>query len=67
MKEKQEKPIKIYGMNIKVKNKLNKVAKDKSSKASNTKVTFGAKKKGKAKKKFGPTQEKPKAYRGQGR
>ena len=31
------------------------------------KVTFGTKKKGKLKNKFGPKEEKPKAYRGQGR
>ena len=40
------------------------------AKAVNTKqgkVTFGTKKKGKLKKKFGPKEEKPKAYRGQGR
>jgi hypothetical protein len=43
------------------------VAKEKSSKATNAKVTFGYKKKGKAKKKFGPKTPRPKAYRGQGR
>jgi hypothetical protein len=43
------------------------VAKDKSTKASNAKITFGYKKRGKAKKKFGPREGKPKAYRGQGR
>jgi hypothetical protein len=30
-------------------------------------VTFGAKRTGKAKKKFGPKAERPKKYRGQGR
>lgn len=34
---------------------------------SSAKVTFGVKRKGKAKKSYGPKQEKPKAYRGQGR
>jgi len=35
---------------------------------SGTKITFGKKsKKGKAKKKFGPKDQKPKPYRGQGR
>jgi hypothetical protein len=43
------------------------VAKDKSSKAVNAKITFGCKKKGRARKKFGPKEGKPKAYRGQGR
>ena len=31
------------------------------------KVSFGSKRVGKAKKKFGPKAEKPKKYRGQGR
>lgn len=31
------------------------------------KVTFGAKRTGKAKKKFGPKAARPKKYRGQGR
>ena len=35
--------------------------------ASNTKIVLGKKGKGKAKKKYGPNEEKPKAYRGQGR
>jgi len=43
------------------------VAKDKSSKASNTKVTFGAKKKGKAKKNSGPKDKAVNKYRGQGK
>jgi hypothetical protein len=39
------------------------------SKASNgsTKVSFGKKVTGKAKKSFGPKDQKPKRYRGQGR
>ena len=32
-----------------------------------TKETFGRKKEGKPKRKYGPKEEKPKAYRGQGR
>lgn len=32
-----------------------------------TKVNFGVKKKGKLKRKYGPKEQKPKAYRGQGR
>lgn len=31
------------------------------------KISFGAKKKGKAKRSFGPKEQKPKKYRGQGR
>ena len=42
------------------------MAKVKTSSVS-TKVSFGKKGKGKAKKKYGPKQQKPKAYRGQGR
>lgn len=34
---------------------------------SNSKITLGVKKSGKAKKKFGPKDSKPKKYRGQGR
>jgi len=40
------------------------------AKAVNTKqgkVTFGTKKTGKIKKKYGPKEQKPKSYRGQGR
>jgi hypothetical protein len=37
------------------------------SSAGGLKITFGKKKKGKLKKKWGPKQQKPKAYRGQGR
>lgn len=33
----------------------------------NIKISFGKKKKGKSKRSFGPKEEKPKAYRGQGR
>ncbi len=32
-----------------------------------TKITFGKKTIGKSKKKFGPKEEKPKRYRGQGK
>ncbi len=36
--------------------------------SSSSKITFGKKSKnGKAKKKFGPKEEKPKKYKGQGR
>lgn len=34
---------------------------------NNIKVQFGKKKKGKAKRNFGPKEQKPKSYRGQGR
>lgn len=34
---------------------------------SSQKVTFGTKRKGKSKKSYGPKDEKPKKYRGQGR
>jgi hypothetical protein len=44
------------------------MAKAKSSVGgSNTKITFGKKSKGKAKKSFSKYEEKPKKYRGQGR
>jgi len=43
------------------------MAKLKTSSATSIKVSFGKKKKGKAKKSYGPKQQKPKAYRGQGR
>jgi hypothetical protein len=40
----------------------------KETKSSSTKITFGKKtKNGKQKKKFGPKEQKPKAYNGQGR
>ena len=39
----------------------------KSTTTKQGKVTFGSKKVGKAKKKFGPKSQKPKTYRGQGR
>jgi hypothetical protein len=32
-----------------------------------TKLSFGKRKSGKAKKSYGPTEQKPKRYRGQGR
>ena len=35
--------------------------------SSSTKLTFGKKTVGKLKKKFGPKEQKPKTYRGQGR
>jgi len=41
--------------------------KSSKSSASGTKVSFGKKRRGKLKKKWGPKQQKPKAYRGQGR
>jgi hypothetical protein len=46
------------------------MAKDKKSKGNakgSIKITFGDKKKGKAKKSFGPKEQKPKRYRGPGR
>lgn len=39
----------------------------KSSKLTNNKTSFGKRKSGKAKKSYGPTEQKPKRYRGQGR
>ena len=42
-------------------------AKGGSKGSSGEKVVLGKKSKGKAKKKYGPREEKPKAYRGQGR
>jgi hypothetical protein len=39
----------------------------KSKSTNNNKVTFGKRKGGKLKKSYGPKQQKPKAYRGQGR
>jgi hypothetical protein len=42
------------------------MAKSKSA-GSNNKVNFGKRKSGKAKKSYGPTEQKPKRYRGQGR
>jgi len=42
------------------------MAKAKTSSAS-IKVSFGKKRKGKAKKSYGPKNRKPKPYRGQGR
>lgn len=35
--------------------------------SSGIKATFGSKKSGKLKRKYGPKEEKPKKYRGQGR
>lgn len=39
----------------------------KTSSASGLKLSFGQKKSGKAKKKYGPKEQKPKKYVGQGR
>jgi hypothetical protein len=39
----------------------------KTNTTSSVKVTFGKKKSGKLKKRFGPKEERPKRYRGQGR
>lgn len=39
----------------------------KSSSAVGAKETFGTRKKGKSKRKYGPKENKPKAYRGQGK
>lgn len=44
-----------------------KVGGAKKSLASGEKMSFGKKGVGKAKKKYGPKEQKPKAYRGQGR
>ena len=41
--------------------------KSKGNARSSIKITFGDKKKGKAKKSYGPKQQKPKRYRRQGR
>jgi hypothetical protein len=38
-----------------------------STSSASNKVTFGKKTVGKLKKKFGPKEEKPKKYRGQGK
>ena len=43
------------------------MAKKGSSSSTDSKVTFGKKTVGKLKKKFGPKEERPKKYRGQGR
>jgi hypothetical protein len=43
------------------------MAKAKGGSTTSMKVSFGKKSKGKAKKKYGPKQQKPKKYRGQGR
>ena len=43
------------------------MAKAKGVSSSSVKVTFGKKTKGKCKKKYGPRDQKPKRYRGQGR
>lgn len=43
------------------------MAKKGTTSSTSTKVTFGKKTVGKLKKKFGPKEEKPKKYKGQGR
>lgn len=43
------------------------MAKKLSTSSSSNKLTFGKKMVGKIKKKYGPKEEKPKKYRGQGR
>jgi hypothetical protein len=44
------------------------MAKTKTKSTSNSeKITFGENKTGRIKKKYGPKEEKPKKYRGQGR
>jgi hypothetical protein len=43
------------------------MASPKKSNAKVGKITFGSKKYGKARKKYGPKQQKPKKYRGQGK
>lgn len=43
------------------------MAKKGSSSGTPTKITFGKKTVGKLKKKYGPKEERPKKYRGQGR
>jgi hypothetical protein len=43
------------------------MASPKKANAKSGKITFGSKKYGKSKKRFGPKQQKPKKYRGQGR
>jgi len=42
-------------------------AKGKASGSSGVKLTFGSRKGGKMKRKYGPKEEKPKKYRRQGR
>jgi hypothetical protein len=39
----------------------------KSTSATGQKESFGSRKKGKSKRKYGPKENKPKAYKGQGR
>lgn len=43
------------------------MAKAKGSSASSMKISFGKKSRGKAKKNYGPKDQKPKRYKGQGR
>jgi hypothetical protein len=46
---------------------LNKMAKGKSTTSNSMKQSFGKRSVGNFKKKFGPKEEKPKKYKGQGR
>jgi hypothetical protein len=39
----------------------------KTTTGNSQKISFGKKKKGKAKRAFGPKEQKPKSYRGQGK
>lgn len=43
------------------------MAKGKATGSSGAKMILGSKKSGKSKRRFGPKEEKPKKYRGQGR
>jgi hypothetical protein len=43
------------------------MAKAKGSSSNSMKVSFGKKRRGKAKKSYGPKAQKPKKYQGQGR
>jgi hypothetical protein len=61
----QNKYIKNFGIIIKIKKNI--MAKAKGSSTASKKVSFGKKGKGKARKSYGPKDQKPKRYRGQGR
>lgn len=43
------------------------MAKKKTTSTGDSKITFGKKSTGKSKKNYGPKEQKPKKYRGQGR
>ena len=43
------------------------MAKAKGNTSNGVKISFGSKKRGKYKKKYGPKDQRPKSYRGQGR